>query len=166
MRSRALTVAIFAPILAFVLLQLVPYGHDRSAPPDGTPVAWDSPKTQGLAERACFDCHSNQTQWPWYASIAPVSWLIQNHVEEGREALNFNAFEPGREEVAEAAGEASESVAKGEMPPRDYLLMHPEARLTASEKRALMTGLDATFASFAEREGSGVPSEAGEESDD
>lgn len=164
MRSRAVTVAIFVPILAFVLLQLVPYGRDRSAPSYGTPVAWDSPKTRGLAERACFDCHSNQTEWPWYASIAPVSWLIQSHVEEGREALNFSAFEPGQEGVAEAAGEASESVAKGEMPPRDYLLMHPEARLTASERRALVAGLDATFASFAEREGSGERSEAGEES--
>jgi heme-binding protein len=166
MHSRAVTAAVFAPALAFALLQLVPYGHDRSVPPESTPIAWDSPQTRGLAERACFDCHSNETQWPWYASVAPVSWLIQNHVQEGREALNFSAFEPGQEKVAEAAGEAGESVSKGEMPPKDYLLMHPEARLTAAEKQALMAGLDATFASFAEREGSGQGSGAEEESDD
>lgn len=158
MSSRLATRSFLFLALAVTALQLVPYGHDRSTPADGTPAAWDSPQTKDLAERACFDCHSNQTRWPWYASIAPASWLIQSHVQEGREAINFSAFDPARENVSEAAGEASESVSKGEMPPRDYLLLHPEARLTPAEKQKLMTGLDRTFAAFSE--GSGGEKEA------
>jgi len=140
---------IFAALLgAFGLAQLVPYGRNHANPPDGAVVSWDSPTTRTLAERTCFDCHSNHTQWPAYASIAPISWRIQNHVDEGREKLNFTAFDPATKEVAEAAGEAGETVTKGEMPPRDYLLLHPEARLTVAEQRALVAGLDATFSAY------------------
>lgn len=135
---------------SLVAVQLVPYGRQHVNPPDGLLASFDSPATRELAEQACFDCHSNRTRWPWYASIAPMSWRIQRHVDEGREKLNFTAFDPMSEEVAEAAGEAGESVAKGEMPPKDYLLLHPEARLTAAEKEALRRGLDATFAPFVE----------------
>ena len=151
-RSRRLVLILIAVLAVFSAIQLVPYGHDRSAPRDGLQVAWNSPQTEELAKRACFDCHSNQTRWPWYASIAPMSWRIQSHVQEGREALNFTAFEPLNEDVAEAAGEASESVSEGEMPPRDYLLAHPEARLSKAERQTLIQGLDQTFASFAEHE--------------
>jgi hypothetical protein len=147
-RRLALTLAVLVTV--FMLIQLVPYGRDHSNPPAGTLAAWDTPGTGELARRACFDCHSNQTKWPWYASIAPISWRIQTHVNEGREKLNFTAFDPGSEDVAEAAGEAGETVTKGEMPPADYLLMHPEARLTAQEKRALVQGLNTTFAAFVE----------------
>lgn len=144
----------------FVAAQLVPYGRDHTNPPDGAPVAWDSPGTRALAERACFDCHSNHTRWPWYSALAPVSWRIQNHVSEGREKLNFTAFDPSGKAVGDAAEDAGETVTKGEMPPRDYLLLHPEARLTPAEKAALARGLDATFAAFAEpgeRAGAGAP---------
>ncbi len=154
--SRRLVIAFAIPVALFAAVQLVPYGRDHSAPADGRTPAWDSPRTQQLAERACRDCHSNQTRWPWYASIAPVSWRIQNHVQEGREKLNFSAFDPGNEEVAEAASEAGETVSKNEMPPFDYLLAHPEARLTAEERRALAAGLDATFGGAGREGGRGA----------
>uniref|UniRef100_A0A832I730 Cytochrome C n=1 Tax=Eiseniibacteriota bacterium TaxID=2212470 RepID=A0A832I730_UNCEI len=152
--SRTAWLALGIPLAILVALQLVPYGHDRSHPPAGASPAWDSPRTLELAKRACFDCHSNETRWPWYASIAPASWRIQSHVREGREHLNFSAFDPSVEKVAEAADEAGEAVRKGEMPPWDYLLAHPEARLTAEEKAALIAGLDATFAGAGGRRGS------------
>ena len=61
-----------------VLPQLVPYGRDHRNPPiTGTPT-WDSPRTAELARRACFDCHSHETRWPWYSSLAPLSWLSLN----------------------------------------------------------------------------------------
>jgi heme-binding protein len=149
--SKAALLGFGAPVLLLAVIQLVPYGRDHTNPPAGRLVAWDSQQTQDLARRACFNCHSNETRWPWYASIAPLSWRIQTHVREGREKLNFTAFEPGNEKVADAAGEAAESVTKGEMPPQDYMLMHPEARLSYAEKQALVTGLEATFAGFGER---------------
>jgi mono/diheme cytochrome c family protein len=168
--SRRLATVVFAVIGLLLAIQLVPYGRDHSRPADGAQPAWDSPRTQQLAERACNDCHSNKTRWPWYSAIAPISWRIQNHVQEGREKLNFSAFDPAKEDVAEAAGEAGETVTKKEMPPFDYLLAHPEARLTAEERAALASGLDRTFAAFAEKEkgkgGAGSPGTGSSERDE
>lgn len=161
-RSRSLLTIFGVLILVLGVIQVVPYGRYHLNPPDGTLAAFDTQETRALAERACYDCHSNHTRWPWYASLAPVSWRIQHHVDEGREKLNFTAFDAGNEKMADAAGEASESVTKGEMPPADYLLMHPEARLTASEKAALAKGLDVTFAAFAEKGEAGGKGEASE----
>ncbi len=125
----------------FVVLQLVPYGRAHTNPPMRQGPAWDSPRTEALARRACFDCHSNETTWPWYSHVAPMSWLVQNHVDEGREHLNFSEFDrPQRD-----AHEAAEEVADEEMPPWNYVLLHPEARLSDAEKKELIAGLRATF---------------------
>lgn len=166
-RPRTLALALGIPVLLFAALQLVPYGRNHTNPPEGTLVAFDSPETRKLAERACFDCHSNRTKWPWYSNIAPLSWRIQGHVDEGREKLNFTAFDPASKDMAEAAGEAGEEVTDGKMPLNDYLLAHPEARLTAAEKQTLVAGLDRTFAAFvetrkAEKAARGAKGERGE----
>ena len=102
---------------------------------------WDSPRTRELFFRACGDCHSNETVWPWYSNIPPVSVLIQNDTLEGR--AHFNVSEWGRPE--NEGGESAELFQNGEMPPRMYLLIHPSARLNASEKQELDKGLLATF---------------------
>jgi mono/diheme cytochrome c family protein len=124
-----------------LVIQLVPYGRDHRTPPTTGLVQWDSPRTEELAQRACADCHSNDTNWPWYASVAPISWRIQAHVVEGREKLNFSTFDKPQEEAHESA----ETVEKGEMPPWDYMLAHPEARLSPAEKQELIAGLALTF---------------------
>ena len=160
--SRRLLLILMLPVAALIVLQLVPYGRDHSAPADGAKPAWTSAQTAELAKRACYDCHSNETKWPWYSNIAPISWRIFRHVEEGRQKLNFSAFDPANEDLAHAAGEAGETVTKQEMPPSDYLLAHPEARLTAAERQLLAAGLDSTFAAFAERKGEGKGGERGE----
>lgn len=161
--TRKLGLALTVSVLLFAALQVVPYGRDHTNPPDGTLATFDAPGTEQLAKRACYDCHSNRTKWPWYSAIAPISWRIQSHVQEGREKLNFTAFNAASKDMAEAAGEAGETITKGEMPPADYLLAHPEARLTAAEKRTLAAGLDKTFAAFAENEGrQGPGGQAGE----
>ncbi len=125
----------------FLLIQLVPYGRNHANPPVVQEPAWDSPQTRELAMKACGDCHSNATTWPWYSNIAPVSWLVYRDTVEGRQKLNFSEWNrPQRE-----ADEAAKSVQKGEMPMPIYGIMHPEARLTAAEKDALIRGLQATF---------------------
>jgi hypothetical protein len=148
--SRRLALALTVSALAFAAVQLVPYGRDHIAPPDGQLVVFDTPRTEELARRACFDCHSNRTKWPWYASVAPISWRVQSHVDEGRAALNFTALDTSTEKGAEAAGKAGEETGEREMPLKDYLLLHPEARLTAAEQKELARGLDRTFAAFVE----------------
>jgi hypothetical protein len=149
--SRRLPLILSTAVALLVAIQLVPYGRNHTNPPHGQPVAWDSPRTLELARRACFDCHSNDTRWPWYASIAPLSWRIQTHVMEGREALNFTAFDSLNDKVRESAGEAAETVTKSEMPPADYGFAHPEAQLTMAERRELVSGLQAMFARYGEQ---------------
>ncbi len=126
---------------AFLAIQLVPYGRNHTNPPVLSEPTWDSPQTRDLAQRACFDCHSNETVWPWYSNVAPISWLVQHDVEEGRQKLNFSTWAQGG---GEEAHEMTEVIAEGEMPMPIFLLTHPEARLTAAEKQALMNGLQAT----------------------
>jgi hypothetical protein len=130
------------------VIQLVPYGRDHSNPPVTAEPQWDSPETQALAERACFDCHSNETVWPWYSHVAPVSWLLQRDVDEGREHLNFSEWDRPQDD----ADEAAEMVREDEMPPWFYLPTHPEARLTDAEKQTLIKGLEATFGSGGEHD--------------
>lgn len=124
----------------FVGAQVVPYGRDHANPPVVLEPAWDSPATREVARRACFDCHSNETRWPAYASIAPGSWLIRYDVTEGREEVNFSEWQRPQDE----AGEVAEVVLEREMPPLTYRLLHPEARLTDAERERLAEGLDAT----------------------
>lgn len=125
-----------------LLIQLVPYGRDHSNPPVTNAVAWDSPRTEQLARDACLDCHSNETDWPWYSNIAPASWWVQDHVNEGRSELNYS--EPGG---MEEASESAETVQDGSMPPWYYEITHPEARLSDQEKQDLIDGFIATFGS-------------------
>jgi hypothetical protein len=135
-------------VLAFLLIQLVPYGRDHSNPAVTNAIAWDSPRTEQLFYDACADCHSNETEWPWYSNVAPVSWLVQRDVDGGRNEFNISETD-GMEE----AGEAAETVENGSMPPWFYNLMHAEARLTADEEADLIAGLVATFGSDEEDEG-------------
>jgi mono/diheme cytochrome c family protein len=128
-------------LVGAVGIQLVPYGRDHTNPPVSQEPTWDSPRTRELAQRACFDCHSNETTWPAYASVAPFSWIVQDHVDEGRALLNFSEFDRPQEE----AGEAAEVVAEGEMPLWDYAVMHPSAKLTPAETQDLIAGLRATL---------------------
>lgn len=133
---------------ALVAIQLVPYGRDHINPPVTGEPAWDSPQTRALAKQACFDCHSNETEWPAYASIAPASWLVQHDVNEGRAVLNFSEWTRPQKEAKEAAKETRD----GEMPPTSYTLVHAHARLNPADRDRLAQGLAKTL---------GVPLEQG-----
>jgi hypothetical protein len=137
---RAVRIGLFALIGGFLLIQVVPYGRDHTNPPVSAEPAWDSPRTKALAVAACFDCHSNETEWPWYTNVAPMSWLIQRDVDAGRDALNFSEWD--RRQDAEDVGEV---IREGEMPPWSYGILHPGARLSDAEKERLIAGLEASF---------------------
>jgi hypothetical protein len=132
--------AAIALVLTFVAIQFVPYGHERSNPPVVREPAWNAPGTRALARQACFDCHSNETVWPAYARVAPVSWLVQHDVSEGRAVLNFSEWQRPQKE----AGEAADEVIEREMPPQIYQLMHAHARLSDRDRDLLARGLAAT----------------------
>lgn len=131
--------AAIAAVIILVLIQLIPV--NRTNPPVTREIRWNAPETRALAKRACFDCHSNETVWPWEARIAPASWLLARHVEEGRGDLNFSEWDKPNAE----ADEIPETIEEGSMPTWDYRLMHAEARLTAAEKEALAAGLAETL---------------------
>jgi hypothetical protein len=138
-RTLLLAVGILAG--AFVLLQLVPYGHAHGAPP--TTKRARLPGAAGrIAASACMDCHSNATRWPWYTNVAPASLLVVNDVKGGRNHLNLSRWDRPQPEL-EAVVEA---IDRGGMPPVQYKLIHGDARLSAAERRTLIAGFRALYA--------------------
>lgn len=121
------------------VMQLIPYGRTHSNPRIVAEPAWDSPRTRELAKRACFDCHSNETRWPWYSNLAPFSWVVQFDVESARNVINFSEWNRTFP-LAEYAGA---SVRIGGMPTFKYRMAHPDADLSKQETEELARGLDA-----------------------
>lgn len=96
---------------------------------------------KSVLRRACYDCHSNETRWPWYSAVAPLSWLIHRDVTAGRRRLNFSEWDdyssdPGT--VSQKLEEISQSVARGDMAPCYYQVLHPSARLTATDRQTII----------------------------
>ena len=186
----------FIGFALFLLIQLIPVWLWQTNPPVRAEPAWPNQETRALAVRACFECHSNETRWPLYSRIAPMSWLVTSDVLRGRDELNFSEWdddeaEDQREDAADEAedqredaedeaedrrddaedrsgpgggdgdegrsggdvdvaqsgsgndgDDLTEVIRDGEMPPGNYLLLHPEARLTAAELQQLIGGLE------------------------
>jgi hypothetical protein len=136
-------VVIIASLLGvFLLMQLVPYRITN--PSTRREPAWNSPQTRALVVAACFDCHRNETKAPWYGKIAPMSWWLNNHVEDGRRALNFSEWPPQNQRRARRA---AETVQRGSMPPPYYTWfgLHSKAKLSPAQRTELINGLEATF---------------------
>ena len=132
-----------ATIVVFLAIQVVPYGRNHANPPLVREPLWDSPATRNLAKQACFDCHSNETVWPWYSNIAPLSWLIAYDVYEGRSELNFSDWQDGARE-GERPQKILKEISSGEMPPLQYRLAHPGAKLDQAAGKRLAEGIGAT----------------------
>ncbi|MGA9115515.1 MAG: heme-binding domain-containing protein [Bacteroidota bacterium] len=125
-----------------LLIQLI--RPEMSNPPTAPELGLDSGGGIGRAElgalrRACYDCHSNRTVWPWYAYVSPVSWLVARDVEEGRRRLNFSTWNayPVMRRIS-LLGSIWDEVAEGGMPLPSYLWMHPSAELTPKEKEQIL----------------------------
>ncbi len=140
---RWLAIILSIVVGAAIVIQAVPYGRYHGNPPMLAEPSWDAPQTRVLAARACFDCHSNETVWPWYSYIAPISWLVQRDVDEGRRVVNCSEWNRPQKEARESAS----AVRQGEMPPWIYTIRSPAARLTVAEKEELAAGLAATLGS-------------------
>jgi hypothetical protein len=142
-RTRKLLLAVVGLVVA---IQLVPVWHWQTNPPVTGEPPWDTPLTRTLARGACFDCHSNETVWPVYAHVAPVSWLVTSDVVEGRAKLDFSTWSAARAgDGRVSVHDIVEAVRSGDMPPLTYRLMHPAARLRDRDRTALIAGLEATL---------------------
>lgn len=94
-----------------------------------------TPEVSAVLSRACYDCHSNATAWPWYSKVAPVSWFLASHVSDGRRHLNFSEWAGyDRNKAAKKLQEIDEEIQSKAMPLSSYTLLHPEARLSDQER--------------------------------
>jgi hypothetical protein len=124
-----------AAAVLLLAIQLVPVSRENPPVEEAVPAP---PEVRALLERSCFDCHSHETRWPWYARVAPVSWLVAYDVSHAREHLNFSTWNRyDVEERAELLEEAWEEVEEGEMPLWYYLPLHPEAELNDADRALL-----------------------------
>jgi len=131
---------LIAGLIIILFIQFIPVEH--SNPKVVAEPKWDSAQTKDLFFRACADCHSNETKWPWYTNIAPISWLVAYDVKKGREHFNVSMWGVQKKNEGDEAGE---EFREKEMPLWFYTIVHPEAQLTDEENRELLNGLISTF---------------------
>ncbi len=136
MMSRIVKYGVVAVLALFVFVQFIPV--DRNNPPvQGAIRAPNEVIT--ILRKACYDCHSNETRWPWYSRIAPFSWLVAEHVHEGRKHLNFSTWDQyNRKNKDHKMEDLIDVIKEGEMPLASYLLLHPDARLSPQETKRLI----------------------------
>ena len=140
--KRVLSRVLFVLVLVAVGMQF--FRPERSNPPEDPTrtlgaVVTVPANVNDILERACADCHTYRSKWPWYSQVAPVSWFVARHVEEAREHLNlsdFGAYEPYRQQ--HKLEEIAHEVDEGEMPLSSYLPLHPEAKLSDQERQTLV----------------------------
>lgn len=143
-----MTSASIALVVVAIAIQLIrPERPQGELPADGrmTEFVTVPGDIDSLLRRSCFDCHSDETRWPWYSRVAPISWLVAHDVRHGRSNLDFSrwSIDPVREPTPEQRFRwMCREVRSDIMPPRVYLLAHPHARLTAAEKHALCAWAD------------------------
>ncbi|MBE3032797.1 MAG: heme-binding domain-containing protein, partial [Actinobacteria bacterium] len=124
----------------FVLIQFAPYGRDHSNPPVTAPFKWSSAQAKAIAKRSCYDCHSNKTKWWWALKIAPFSWLAQHDISDGRARVNFSEWNGG------LSAQELQHALDGGMPPLQFTLLHPAAKLSVAEKQQLLAGFQQSLA--------------------
>ncbi|HEY5041189.1 MAG TPA: heme-binding domain-containing protein [Verrucomicrobiae bacterium] len=136
-----------ALIVVFALLQFT--NPARTNPPVVNDLAATNPpppEITTLLRAACYDCHSHETIWPWYAHVAPASWLVVSDVNAGREHLDFSDWPTDLADIAKKLDRINEELGYREMPPKQYTLMHPAARLTEAQRKLLMDWSDSAAA--------------------
>jgi hypothetical protein len=121
----------------FVAIQLVSYGWWHENPPVVKDAPWPDAESRRIARESCYSCHSNETDWPFYAYVAPMSWLVRYDVESGRDELNFSDWD----EFSDEADDAVEMVREGDMPLDRYTWIHRDAALAQAERDHLVDAL-------------------------
>ncbi|HLP76628.1 MAG TPA: heme-binding domain-containing protein [Candidatus Paceibacterota bacterium] len=139
--KRLVLIVLGGAIALFLVIQLLPFGHTRTNPPVVSEPNWSSPEARALVKEHCFQCHSNETDWPWYSNIAPGSWLIAMDVNEGRSEFNFSDWQNHPGELDEMV----EKIENGEMPPIQYWLAHPNSKMNDQQKQELIDALSSSL---------------------
>jgi hypothetical protein len=120
-------------VLLLIVMQFIPAKRTNPA----VVYDFDGPaEVKAILKRSCYDCHSNETAWPWYSRVAPFSWFVVHHVDEGRAHLNFSNWEP-LSTIPFVREEIHEETAEGKMPLKSYLLIHRKAGLSEADKAIL-----------------------------
>ena len=141
--KKTLLWAIGICVVVFIVIQFIPYGRSSHSNPMPTnPFTWTDPQARAIARTSCYDCHSNKTKWWWATDIAPFSWVVQHDVDDGRARLNFSEYD-GMPTV-----DRFQRAVEGGMPPLQYTLLHPNARLTDAQKQTLIDGYAAGVAAM------------------
>jgi Haem-binding domain len=143
--KRVLLVGVGVVAAVFVAIQLVPYGWTKSNPELTSPAPWPNEEAESIARTSCYACHSNETEWPAYSYVAPMSWLVRNDVDGGRSELNFSEWD---EDSADAAEDAEDEIVEGRMPLPNYRRIHRDAQLTDEEAAVLIDALEQMADSF------------------
>jgi hypothetical protein len=137
-------------VIVYLALQFLPVWWlepttSLTNPPVLAEIRWNSPDTAAIVERACYMCHSNETHLPPYMQVAPLSWIAAQRVNMARTHLNFS--EQSADEIS--VDDLVASIEDGSMPPAQYLLLHPEAQLSETEKVELISGIRITLSALA-----------------
>ena len=129
-------------IVGFILIQFFPIDKTN---PTATPkmdflqIKNTPEKTANIIRNACYDCHSNESKYPWYSNVQPIAWFLENHIKEGRKELNFSTFATyDKKRQADKLNKAAEMVESDEMPLDSYVIAHPEAKLGAADKKIVI----------------------------
>ncbi|WP_027377173.1 heme-binding domain-containing protein [Kaistella palustris] len=129
-------------LVAFILIQFFQIDKNNPAPTpqlDFLKIKDTPESTANLIRNGCYDCHSNESKYPWYANLQPVGWFLKDHIEEGRKELNFSTFatNPAKRQ-AHKLSEVQEMIENGKMPLDSYVLGHPEAKFSAAQKQEII----------------------------
>jgi hypothetical protein len=139
---KAVRVILVSVAIIIIAIQFIPSGIPGNREEDEKSIVHSGLVTEpvlSMIKRSCFDCHSNQVNLPWYSQIAPVSWLLASHINEGKEHLNFSEWEDyNKRKKIRMLGDIGEEVRTGKMPLKSYLRIHRDARLNDEAAAALV----------------------------
>jgi len=128
---------VLALVVIFIAIQLIPFDVPATVPSDKSLEIQAPDNVKQILKRSCYDCHSNTTHFPWYSSIAPVSWFTKYHVKEGRAHMNFSLWGKYPDEKKLKYLQKIPKAIKSKMPLPSYLIMHQDAKLSDADKKAI-----------------------------
>ena len=132
---------LLALLIVFIAIQFIQPAHNISGqvlPTDITKTVNVPDKVLDIFKNACYDCHSNNTRYPWYVHIQPMGWMMARHIKNGKDNLNFNDFGSySKRKQANKLQSIETSIKEGTMPLSSYVSMHTDARLSAEDKKLI-----------------------------
>lgn len=143
---KAVKIILIALAVVVIGIQFIPSGMPINKPEDKLSIAYSNLISEPVLDQlrlSCFDCHSNEVHFPWYSKLAPASWMLAKHINEGKSNLNFSGWEnySNREKIG-TLKDIKDEVESGNMPLKSYLLMHKDAKLTSEKIEALSLWTD------------------------